>query len=441
MNPGTKSGVIAAPKSLIDRAVQSYKLYNESAASQLLYGHWLTLSDASTEYPLQWVSGLSEPRIFFRWGIGVVYEAPSSFSRQPPLIGGAETVALDDQGGAGRPQNTPLSGMRVGRGARLGAPTQRNTEEDQPSAPYEGLDMQLPIGDFIFHTGDFGERLLKRLESRRLHKDGYYGKILANSEFGRWEYHRGSRTTGEAAPPPTTQRGSAGGFGGGFDEAPAGVVQSDPNAPKPESVEGTLVPGVIYLGVETDSSGEQALLEKAKSMGLDGAFIFYVDVKLKTRAKELYSSTSLGVHNLKTGESNKTGSLNSETVAKAREKNRNEDDDPVELALDKVFKNYSDEKLRLSAMPELKPDIAKKRVDSLVAEKHANPLQAAAEVISYHRAGLLEEMATVDAVGKLLGDPDAAQKLVSGSEDDKIAAVEKWMPQDLQSAAGDSSFR
>jgi hypothetical protein len=200
------------------------------------------------------------------------------------------------------------------------------------------------------------------------------------------------------------------------------------NAGRIVATTGTIVPGVIYLGAETGTTAEQVLLDRGNSSGVDAVLIFYVEVKSKSRSSGPSSTTKLAVHNLKNGEKHETSTLNSQTVAKARERDNDDDNDPVELQLDKIFTNYSDEKLRFSDMPDLKPEIAKKRVDSLVASSHPNPLPVVAEILAYHKAGLIDEPTAVAALAQLIDGEDEAKKLISGSAEEKLAAIEKWLP-------------
>ncbi len=417
--------VETGPLSLVDQAAKSFDEFKEFDATQHLYVHWLTDTGAMSEYPLQWVAGISEPRLFFRWGVGVVYNAPTDFSDQPPLIG--DPVAP-----------TVPSANRSGRAAMFNQPAPNSAL----ASPYAGVDLTTPTGNLLYHTGDFGERLMKRLNSRRLHRDFFYGKILAISKFKSPEDARPTTTT-TTITTPATQRSQRAVVEGDIEEGTSRTVttnnaRSTPNTSGVVATTGTLVPGVIFLGTESDTDAEKILLERGETSGVDAVLIFYVTVKEKSRSDSAYSTTKLGVHNLKTGEKKETGSLSSETVAKVRQREKDSDNDPVEVALDKIFGDFADSSLRVSAMPEIKPEIAQKRTDTLVAESHTNPLPAVAEIMSYHKAGLLDDASTIAAVGKLIGGDDVAQKLLSGTSEEKLAAVKKWLPDDAENS-GQSS--
>ena len=315
------------------------------------------------------------------------------------------------------------------------------------ASPFAGVDRSTPTGNLVYYTGDFGERLIKRLDSRRLHKDSYYGKMLAVAKYKRPDAARGSTTTTTIKSTGREEPGHAVMLGDDEEETSRTVTSNIPprNAGNSSAVAastGTLLPGVIFLGVETESDAEKSLLEQGKVAGVDAVLIFYVSVKSKSRSGDAYSTTSLGVHNLKTGEAQKTGTLSSATVAKVRQKDKNSANDPVELALDKIFNEYSDEKFRVSAMPKIEPDVAKKRVEALVAGSHVNPLPIVAEILSYHKSGLLDEASTITALGQLLGGDDAAKKLLSGTPEEKLAAVDKWMPGKFEiPGKSDAGFR
>lgn len=427
----------AGPMTLIDQAVKSFDVYKEFNGTQRLYAHWLTEPEAMAEYPLQWVVGLNEPRLFFRWGVGVVYDAPTDFSEQPPLIGDPAPAA-----------NTP-AGRGGGRGGgRAGMLNETAPNAAASNSPYANVDQTTPMGNLIYYTGDFGERLIKRLDSRRLHRDFFYGKILAMEKLKRGSVSaNNTRTT--TVNTPAVQAPQHALLLGDTDEGTSRTVTTNTprnttNTSGVVATTGTLVPGVVFLGTESDSDAEKSLLERGKSSGCDAVLIFYVTVKpAKTRSGSPSSTTKLGVHNLKYPEKKKeTATLNSETVAKARQKDKDESDDPVELALDKIFGDYSDKEFRVSDMPEIKPENAATRVEALVAETHTNPLPVATEIISYHKSGLLDEAATLTALGKILGSDDAARKLLSGTLEEKVSVIEKWLPGDeSRPDQSDAGFR
>jgi hypothetical protein len=298
----------------------------------------------------------------------------------------------------------------------------------------------------VFYTGDYGERLINRLNKRRLHAEAYYGKILALNDLSPKNDVNNRSTTTTITDPGISDPSHAILIGDEVGPTTRTVTATAPanrttNTSGVAASTGTVIPGVVFLGVETDSNADQIFIDQAKAAGLDGLLLFHVSVKTKGKSSPPYSVTVLSVHNLKKSDDVlKASSLSSETVAKTREKNRKESDDPVELQLDKIFKGFSDDKLRVSAMPELKPEIAKKRVETLSGETHGNPLPVVGEIMSYHKSGLVDEATAVAAIAKILGNQDAATKLVTGSEDEKKAAIEKWMPENFKlsdSPAGD----
>ncbi len=432
INTATLSEVV--PVTLLDKAASSFKEFKGFDAEQYLYAYWLTDEGAIGDYPLQWVSGISEPRIFLRWGIGVAYVAPVDFSARPPVIGDPVAAPTAPANRSGRP------------GGRT-SPLNESASTNAGPSPYANVDRSTPTGNMLYYTGDFGDRLVKRLNSRRKHQDYFYGKILAMSQLSDMEADRNRSVTATITTPGVSEPQHAI-LLGGLDEGSSETVTTNTvarggtNTSGVTATTGTIIPGVIFLGVENGSTAEQGFIEQAKSMGLDGLLVFHVTIKEKSRSGAAFSTTSLAVHNVKTGESPpKTSSLSSETVAKARQKDSDSDNDPVERALDKIFKDYSDEKLRVSEMPDLKPDVVKKRVDSLVAETHENPLPVVAEIVSYHKKGLLDEAAALAAMSTLLGNEDAAKTLLTGSSEEKIAAIEKWMPGNFDLPESGASFR
>lgn len=317
-------------------------------------------------------------------------------------------------------------------------------------SPYANVDQTTPLGNLLYYTGDFGERLVKRLDARRLHKEHFYGKILAISQLK----DSGTSQSDSVTATITNPGVSAPQHAILLDETQSETTRTVTTNTGPRNsrntsgvvaTTGTLIPGVLFLGVESDENAEQALLDRGKTAGVDAMIIFYVSIKSKSRSSAPYNTTSVGVHNLTVADSkpHKTGSLSSETVAKFREREKDADDDPVEVNLDKIFAQFSDDTLRLSPIPDsLNADVAKKRVDTLAAGTYDNPLPVVVEILSYRESKLIDDATASAALGKVLGGDDVAQTLLKGSAQDKLAAIEKWLPgAEGESSKADPNFR
>lgn len=425
--------VESGPVTEFAAATKFFEDRKEFDAVQHLYAHLLTDDSALSDYPLHWVEGINEPRTFLRWGVGVVYNAPDNYADRPPVIGEAIAAAAP----------APTRGARSMRGG--GESKVLASNNSSSSRQTTQVDRSTPHGNLIYYTGDFGERLINRLESRRLHREYFYGKLLADVKVVEREGASG-RAAGRGttvAEQSTTRRAV---LDAGEDErvtqsvrgtrgAPAGAAAA---AEVDVAASGTIVPGVVFLGAASESNAEKELLDRGQAAGVDAVLIFYVTVKSSGRSAPAISTTSLGVHILKNGDSAKTATLNNETVAKAREREKDSTDDPVEVALDKIFNQYADQKLKFTSMPELTPEQVKGRVETLVANKSANPLPGVVEIMSYHKLSLIDDAATVAALGTLLGSDDAAKKLLGGTRDEKLAAIDKWLPGKFQDPSAPS---
>ena len=456
----SKKHVVDPNGSYLEAAKQSFKNLNEDAGMKYLYAHALTADDGIENFPLSWVSSLKEPRLAVRWGVGIIYEAPDEFEGKPPVVGdtpGQEDSSSRDRGrgGARGQMPVPTFGGGSGRGSRGGNP---GGSDGNAQSPYANVDTSTPNGALLYYTGDFGERLLKRLDSRRRHKTAFYGKILkemptlqtkaAQSSNGS-DNARPQRNAGSGANKRGIMMGAGGmppGMGGG---PPTGRRGRDNNSTDNsdfslDDIEtGTLLPGVMLVGAGEGKSSEKGLIEKAKEMGVD--FLITVRVKVyQKRNQAPYSTTYATVINCKDPKvRKKCGSLNSESVYEARQKQKSDANDKVELALDRLFSEFADKEFRTSEMPtkKLTQNVVSARVTQLADKSSDNPLPTLLEIAYYYSEGMATEEIALSSFAKIVGDENAA-KLLTGSEKEKRAAIKAYMPDHGESAvSSDSTFR
>ncbi len=434
-DPTASSGdsVAAEKESFLQKAQTSFQKFDESIGERYLYAHWLVDDKAKDEFPLEWVGGLKEPRLFVRWGVAVALDVPADYSGSIPFIGsGTNSSNLNPSGGGGRPGNDAR------RGIALDAPPPAGGGGGNVGGGSVPGDRTSPQASLRYCTGDFGSRLVKRFEMRRDSSPSYFGKILGQVTDGNVTAVR------NAAPTNTGGRlgmvdpdGAAPPVPGANSPAAQATARSQWQSPDDRFAAGTLIPGVYFLGVD-DGKSEKQFVEAAKQMGLDALIVFKVDVNSR-RSGSATSTTSAVVHNLKNDESQKTSSLNNESVAKAREKSKGAEDDPVEGELDKLFANFSDVHLKTGEMPALTADMVSNRVAKIATD--SQPLAAIVEVVNYWRAGLLDAAVAEDFVAKAT-DAATAKTLLSGTDEERIQALEKWLDQYEEPVTqGSGSFR
>ncbi len=397
--------------------------WNEAEAVNNLYGYMLYDEKAFEKYPLQWYTGLSQPRIFLRWGIGVEFSGDKDYSGIPPLIGDA---IPEQSNGISSPQN--------------------NTNQ---ASRYSNVDVSKPAGFLLYFTGDYVERLYKRLNDRRNSEEAYFGSILKDLKIQRTSSDGAntplaptasdvaspvaSQAAGPAVPdvggPPAGGGGVKGGggkgdmSGGGGSFAPAGgavtnVMQDGPiellkqygstsAASRPsDRVTGTLLPGVMCIG----QGKTEELTTKAASMNLDVLFVF--EVKVSESRKKYFSNVILRVIDPSKPDREliKAKALRNTNVMEDRLAGKSE---PVEKELDKIFQEFVDKNFKASDMPEMKPEHVESRVSDLL-KNPGDKLRSAVEVMGYYRVGLLPAPQAQSAIDELLGG--GGQLLVLGED-------------------------
>ena len=292
-------------------AVSEFQKRNEAEAFKNLYGYLLVSDTAREQYPVRWYSGLREPRAAFRWGVGVIYNAPRGEEEMAPLVVG------DPEGSRERERSNSRSGGRRGGGGG-GSGGGQPERDDGPGPggggsansgvnPYANVATDHPEGFVLYFTGDYGNELLTRLDSRRTSDEGHYGAILRDlavdyseetvtasappprqpSNFNRRGQRSGDNLSMGGVSRPPANRAPRGpvnpGDVGGGDNAGGGaasaarinrVSTSSPSAQPDDNTTGTLMPGVMLVG----KGNKDDLVERAKNMGLDGLFLFTVRV-------------------------------------------------------------------------------------------------------------------------------------------------------------------
>lgn len=395
------------PEGLMGNAAVAFEKGNEDAAFKYLYAHILSDDEAAGKYGLRWYSGLTQPKVAMRIGVAVNYSPPRTFEGKPPVIGDPEDVKLPGatasrSGGRSGGRNR-RSGNSIGAGAGGGFARATGTE----NSPYDNVDTERPEGFLMYYTGDFGDRLLNRLDARRTHDDAFYGEVL--------------RDIADSMASPSGSR---------LDRANGRSAAADPKA----DVSGSLGPGVMLLG----RGKKDAMVERGREMGLDVLMLFNVRV---SSGRSPSGSASLKVYNLhsdKAEEVCSSRSLKSDTVAKKRESGVGEKSDPVEVALDGVFKETFDKKFRAAEMPaKLQPKHVLSRLKQVLAKSDADPLSTAVEIVGYHRLELLDGDAAMKALDEVLGD-GLGNTILTGSTDDRLDALEKFLPaiEEVESSDG-----
>lgn len=457
--------------SLYERAEKAFAMKHDPEGFQYLYAHYLTDENALESHPLSWYTGIKEPRIGLRWGVAVTY-SPGKFEGDPPKIGDAVETSNNssgnrnrnnrrrgggnDLGGAGGGNSAGGSiGISGGRGQRNSA-SGRSRNNARSGNSSDTSDM-VPSEALEYYTGDFGTELVRRYEMRRRHSDAFYGSIMKEIETELKEEEETDNNQQANQSPRQRRRSSSGGgdfgsLGGGANSdlerarrdrqqnARSGSRRGS-DGPEYEADETALAPGLMFLGLGNKSE----LLGKAKAYDIDVLVVFEVKINHTERRNgdtSTKSLTKMMVYSVKNGDPlvKDTKSLSHLAVASARAKNRG--DDPVQIELDKAFKNMADEAFKAGEMPDYDADTYRKRYEYLVEKDYENPLPVLVEIKHYLNSGYITQNDYVAACEKLLGSV-AAQDLIDGDLKKKEHALKDYLPGEysVKVSSGGEDFR
>ena len=454
------------PEGMMGQAVTAFTdLGKEKTAVQMLYGHLLSDPRAMRQYPIRWYPGLNQPRVLFRWGIGIIYMEPSSgLDARLPVLG-------DTGGGSGAGGGGSFDGGSAGLEGGEAPPAGANRGSSERK--YKNVDTSRPDGVVLYYTGEMGEMVIDSLDKRRRHGDAFYGELLkaipmqqpasttatnrpnggggagagrggGGNTLARRNQNRnlpgaavgggGGPGSTPAQPPPAGNRRSPQNPAGGGDApsetakaAPARVLDramgSSESQPPKRDTQGTIIPGVMLLGV----GKKAALLEEAKNLGLDALIVFNVKVSKTRSSGKTSSMTSMKIINLQDADEElvySSKALKDTIVDELQEKGRT----PVKDVVDAAFKKNADSKFKSTDLPEaLNAVNVKNRIDQLAANSKNHPLPAAIEILNYNQQRLAEDQVAIAALNELFGDDSVGDALVSGDQRTREKAIGAWM--------------
>ena len=204
-------------------------------------------------------------------------------------------------------------------------------------------------------------------------------------------------------------RGGMGGEGGGE----AGGKKSS-----------AIMPGVTMLGQGTIDG----VLGRAAAEGIDAVLLFDVQVVSIAKVKLVRNTTTLQLYDVASRRKiQSTSALVNILMQNERAKAKKEKKpDPLDTAIEKVFKML-DMSYKMRKMPFLTAEIVQSnRLIPLVSDKPSNPLRALAEVMYYHQNKLCPDEDRKTTFDLLVG-PQIADKMLNGSKQDKLVAVDVYL--------------
>ena len=176
------------------------------------------------------------------------------------------------------------------------------------------------------------------------------------------------------------------------------------------------------LGVGT----QKELIERAREDGIDVVVIIDMKIRVSPSSNLVTNDSTIALLDVKTQKKLlTTKAFNNIAIQQAR---ADEKEDGVDKELERLFAAI-DTSFKMTDLPAaLNAEVVAKRLASLTAEKHDNPLPILAEARMYHAKGLLEESALFAAYEQILG-VDSGRLLATGSEEDKKKALDRWLPE------------
>ena len=208
--------------------------------------------------------------------------------------------------------------------------------------------------------------------------------------------------------------GEGGGGGGGGGGGEAGSKKTS-----------AVMPGVTMLGQGTTDS----VLGRAAAEGIDAVLLFDVQVVSVTKVKLVRNTTTLQLYDVASRRKiQSTSALVNILMQNEREKAKKEKKpDPLDTAIEKVILRLDMSYKMRKMPPTLTADwVESNRLVPLVSDKPSNPLRALAEVMFYHQYDLCSDEDRKIAFELLVG-PQIADKLLNGSKQDKLAAVDVYL--------------
>ena len=185
------------------------------------------------------------------------------------------------------------------------------------------------------------------------------------------------------------------------------------------------MPGVTMLGQGTTDG----VLGRAAAEGIDAVLLFDVQVVPIPQAKLVRTTTTLHLYDVASRRKlQSTSALINIEFQREREKAKEEKKpDPLDTAIEKVIRRLdSGYKMRDISSTVTTEWVESNRLLSFVNDKPSNPLRALAEVMFYHHNKLCPDENRKIAF-ELLAEEDIAEKMLNGSKQEKLEAVDVYL--------------
>jgi hypothetical protein len=196
------------------------------------------------------------------------------------------------------------------------------------------------------------------------------------------------------------------------------------------------MPGVTMLGQGTTDG----VLGRAAAEGIDAVLLFDVQVVSVPKVNLVRTTTTLQLFDVASRRKiQSTSALVNIKMQVDRElAEKQKKPDPLDTAIEKVIKMLDMSYKMRKMPPTLTADwVESNRLVPLVSDKPSNPLRALAEVMFYHHYKLCPDENRKIAFDLLAG-PQIADKMLNGSRQEKLAAVDVYLDVETAKVIGQS---
>ena len=400
MEGGMGGGSQSAPKTLAEFASQSFAAGNDKQGIELTYAAAIVDDNyAAILSKYRWVDAIKQPALAVRIGIGLNVTESSGFSGDPKPIGSEQQLP---QIGGNRPSGNAggAPGGFDGGIPSMGGEGGMEGMEGMMEGMGGGGGSSLPA-DLKKYTGELGEKVVAKLRERI--QKGEFGTVLQTA----------LRSSGGGGGMGGGMGGMGGGMGGMGGEGGGGAKNAS-----------AIMPGVTMLGQGTTDG----ILARAATEGIDAVLLFDVQVVNIAKVKLVRNATTLQLFDVASRRNIQSTAvlLNIKMQVERELAKKQKKPDPLDTAIEKVIKML-DMSYKMRKMPALTAEsVQSNRLFPLVADKPSNPLRALAEVMFYHQYNLCPDEHRKIAFDQLVG-PQLADKLLNGSKQDKLAAVDVYL--------------
>jgi hypothetical protein len=409
------------PRNVREQAVEAFRSGNDEGGFKYLNLYFAGTPTAGEELAekMAWFPALARPALVPRIGIAVQYniESVRDAKLNPMPIGSKAVTDFVDQ-----MQKKDASDSRIGgsgRTSKFGRGGRRPVADMIEHGENDPLKNASPQQQLTYYTGEVGEMFMDALNEQI--ESGQYGRVMQDlaKDVGRSTRGRGrgGRGGGGGAPddpavaggeeqPSFDQQPADGGGGGQPGRGGASPLKRtwasrSVNAKDPTKNIQQLRPAVLWLG---KSDERESINKAAEAANVDVIAIFEVTLREARTGNFTNNTTKVRLVNRKTSKPLFSPEpLVNLTVEQWRQKDE-KGEDPVVREITKAVEAL-DKAIKPTALPEaLTAERAKKRIETLVAEKPEDPLPALVEARFYTMKGLLPKDDLQKAATDLLGD-------------------------------------